>query len=241
MELMDVLSFGNAVMIEGEDDINPMAGLLSTAMPSSLAAAVVTLKHVPSVALHMMCAIDAAIMKSKFSNFTISLELVATVILYTQEDPNQSGHKFYQQLNIALRSRFWDNARPYFGFLRMLVEALRHLPSHRGIVYRGIAGVDLTKKFPIGKHVRVWEVQSVSKQRRISESFASSGNRPEQTLLIIETHGVAALGPLALYVGEEECLFLPGTAFVATKAEYVGSRAVIYLKHRAEDVTMLYK
>jgi hypothetical protein len=114
------------------------------------------------------------------------------------------------------------------------------MPRHKGFVYRGIAGLDLTSKFPIGKPVRVWEVQSVSKKKRIAEGFASQGNKAQQTLLVIETQGVAELGWLSLYPIEEECLFLPGAAFVATRVERVGVRDVIYLTHRTEDVTKIY-
>jgi hypothetical protein len=82
----------------------------------------------------------------------------------------------------------------------------------------------------------MWEVLSVSKQKHVAEGFAFNG-----TLFVIETPRVAELGNLSVYPNEEECLFLPGTAFVATKAEKAGSRAVIYLTHRADDVTKLYK
>jgi hypothetical protein len=241
MELLDVIGFGKAVAIEGEGDINPIAGLLTVTIPSSLAAAVVTLQHVPSVAPHMLCAVNTATKRSQTTKFTISHELVAAVILYTQEDSSLLGLQFYQHLNATLRARIRDNAKPYFGYLRMLVEALQRLPSHQGFVYRGIAGVDLTDIFPIGEPVRVWEVMSVSMQRRVAEGFASSGNKSQQSLLVIETQCVAVLGTLALYVGEEECLFLPGSAFMATRVERVGPRAVIHLKHRAEDITKIYR
>jgi hypothetical protein len=180
--------------------------------------------------------------RAKDPSVTLAKELIAAVLFYTHNGPGEkNGCKFYQRLNFALRSRNRDNAKPYFGFIHMLVEALGKLPRHKGVVYRGVAGIDLTDKFSIGKPVRVWEVMSVSKQKRIAEDFASVGNKDQQTLFVIETESVSVLGSLSLYPEEEECLFLPGTAFVATKAEYVGTRAVIYLTHRAEDVTVLYK
>jgi hypothetical protein len=167
------------------------------------------------------------------------------VLFYTLDDPQKTGCKFYQRLNVALRSRIRDNAKPYFGYLRMLVEALRLLPIHKDLVYRGVSGIDLIDKFPIGKPVRVWEVQSVSKKKHVAEGFASYGNKPQQTFFVIETSSVAVLGSLSLYPAEEECLFLPGTAFVATRVEKVrsvsGERILIHLTHLAEDVTKLYK
>jgi hypothetical protein len=243
MQLLDVIGFGEAIAVDDKVDLNPVAGVMTVAMPSSLAAAIAPLEHlVPSIRDHFLGVMRTVRERTKEKIFGLHPELFASVMFYTHNGPEEkNGFKFYQRLNVALRSRIRDNAKPYFGYLRMLVEALRELPSHKGLVHRGVAGIDLTDRFPIGKPVRVWEVLSVSKQRRVAEGFASFGNKPHQTLFVIETGGVAVLGSLSLFPTEEECLFLPGTAFVATKAEYVGTRAVIYLTHRAEDVTVLYK
>jgi hypothetical protein len=242
-ELLDELGFSEAVFAECEDAFNSLDGLLLAPMPSSLAVAVIPFKlRVPNTVSRMIYALEEAAARCEAGTSIVSHELLAAVLFYTHNGPGEmNGCKFYQQLNVALRSRVRGNAKPYFGYLRMLVEALSKLPSHKGLVYRGVAGIDLTDKFPIGKPVRIWEVLSASKKRQVAEGFASYGNKAQQTFFVIDTPGVAMLGSLSLYPLEEECLFLPGTAFVATKAEYVGGLAVIHLAHRAEDVTVLYK
>jgi hypothetical protein len=207
-----------------------------------LAAAVVQLRDaVPSISEGLLVAMDLVKSRRKCKTVVLHPELLAALVLYTLEDFMGTGCKFYQLLNVALRSRIFGKTKPYFEYLRMFIDALGHLPIYKGAVYRGISGFDLTGKFPIGKPVRVWEVWSVSKSRNVAESFASRDGKSQQTLCIIETQRVAELGNLSAYPSEEECLFLPGTAFVATKAERVGSRAVIYLTHRVEDVKVLYK
>jgi hypothetical protein len=242
MQLLDVIGFGEAVAIDDRVDLNPVAGALTVTRPTALSEAIAPLKQlVPSITEYLLDVMRDVQRLGSDPSVTLPKELLAAVLFYTQDDPQNTGCKFYQRLNMALRTRIRDKAKPYFGYLRMLVEALQQLPSHTGMVYRGVADIDLSKRFPVGKPVRVWEVQSVSKQKHIAEGFASLGNKTKQTLLIIEAHGVATLGPLSLYPIEEECLFLPGTAFVATKVEKVGPRAVIYLTHCAEDVTVLYQ
>jgi hypothetical protein len=247
VDLHDKISFGDAVAVDGGVSLNPVAGVLSLSVPSSLAAAVAPLREpvpsIPECLLHIMDIVDR---RSKSKATTIPPELLASLLLYSLDDLLRTGCKFYQRLNAALRTRIRDNAKPYFGYLRMLVDALGHLPSRSGTVYRGIGGIDLTDKFPIDKPVRVWEVMSVSLNKHVAENFASFGLHPTQTILVIETPSVHLFGSLSLSPAEEECLFLPGSAFVATKAERVAieggrTRAVIYLTHRPEDVTVLYK
>jgi hypothetical protein len=242
MQLLDVIGFGMALAVDNKVDLNPVAGVLAVEMPTSLTDAIAPLKQlVPSITEYLLDVMRKVQSRAKDPSVTLPKELLAAVLFYTFDDPQETGCKFYQQLNTALRSRVRDNAKPYFGYLRMLVEALSKLPSHKGLVYRGISGIDLTDKFPLGKPVRVWEVLSVSKKRHVAESFASHGSNGNQTLFVIETSNVAVLGSLSLYPDEEECMFLPGTALVATKVECNGARAVIHLTHLAEDVTALYE
>lgn len=226
-------------------DPNPVAGVLASPLLPSLGIAVADLEaHVPSVTVYLLGVLKRAYTLHKVHDLALSVEHVATVLLYTLEDTLGTRCKFYQRLNAALRSRKLDNVLPYFGYLRMLLEALRQLEKHSGVVYRGIAGFDLTDKFPIGRRVRVWEVMSVSKAEDVAEGFASHGNNAQQTLLVIETPSVPVLGHLSLFPLEQECLFAPGSAFVATRVERdaaVPGRAVIYLTHQAEELEKIYQ
>lgn len=245
-ELLDVLGFSEAVAVDGVvGDLNPVAGVMIIPPPTSLSAAIAGLKAlVPSITEYLLEVMEDARMLHATYTLAVSLELVATVLFYTLEDTKLTGCNFYSKLNVALRSRLRENAKPYFGYLRMLLEALRQLDPHEGTVYRGIAGFDLTAKFPIGQRVRVWEVQSVSKLKKEAEKFASRGNKPQQTILVIKTQGVPVLGYLSLYPGEEECLFAPGSAFVASKVEQdpaVPGRVVIHLTHQAEALEQIYQ
>ena len=176
--------------------------------------------------------------------FDVQAHGIVGVCARVVRTPHATRCRFEQRLNAALRSRKLVNVQPYFGYLRMLLEALRQLDTHSGVVYRGIAGFDLTDKFPIGRRVRVWEVMSVSKAEYVAEGFASHGNKAQQTLLVIETASVPVLGHLSLFPIEQECLFAPGSAFVATRVERdaaVPGRAVIYLTHQAEELEKIYQ
>jgi hypothetical protein len=243
MGLLDVIGFQEAIVAHDDNfDMNPVAGSLSVAMPASLADAIAPLRDlVPSIAEHHLNVVKAVREHLKDNTDSAFREQVSAILLFTHDDPKNTGCKFYQQLNVALRSRIRDKAKPFFGYLQMMSSALQRLPVYKGTVYRGIAGVDLSSKFSVDKPVRVWEVQSVSKKRGVAVTFARQGGKSPMTLLAIETSGVPELGSLSLFPDEEECLFLPGSMFVATKIEKDGSFAVIYLLHRAEDVTKFYK
>ena len=196
---------------------------------------------VPSIIVYIMQIMKDSRDMIKSHRLTLSIELVATILLYTHDDPRNTGCKFYKTLNAALRSRQRDNVKPYFGYLRMLIEALSHMEVFVGAVYRGIAGIDLSDAFPIEKRVRVWELMSVSKLKSVAEGFASYGSKPQHTVLVIETRGVRVLGHLSKYPTEQECLFLPGSAFIATRVVKEGHRTVIYLQHQEEDIEVLYR
>ena len=246
MALLDILGFEEAVALDGSGaSLNPVAGVMTEPMPPTLTIAIAGLEPlVPSITAYLLGIMQKANALHPTLGAGLSLELVATVLFYTQDDPQATRCNFYQRLNVALRSRIRDNAKPYFGYLRMLLDALRRLTMHNGVVYRGVAGIDLTAKFPIDKRVRVWEVLSASKQKRVAKLFASHGSKPQQTLLVIETQAVAYLGPLSLFPSEEECLFAPGSAFVAQRtrpSSSVPGRTVIYLTHQAEDMEQIYQ
>ena len=81
----------------------------------------------------------------------------AAISLYTHES------ELYPTLNDLLRQRDRKRLRPFFPYLRLLMDARRKLPRHVGTVWRGVKGVDLRDKYLKGSEVYWWAFSSTTK------------------------------------------------------------------------------
>jgi hypothetical protein len=71
-----------------------------------------------------------------------------SIHLYTM--PSDSGLPLFQVLNKVLRDEDRQTLKPWFPFLKLFLTALGKLPSQQMIVWRGVRGVDLRSKYPVG-------------------------------------------------------------------------------------------
>ena len=79
-------------------------------------------------------------------------------------DPNEAGAlalytfecELYKRLNGKLRERDRQQLKPFFPYLKLMIDARRKLPKHVGMVWRRVKGVDLRSKYPKGSEVYWW-------------------------------------------------------------------------------------
>jgi uracil DNA glycosylase len=100
----------------------------------------------------------------------LSADEIAAVFLYTTES------LFYRRLNAALRDPDRDKAKPFFGYLRLLLSALPKLKSYSGSLWRGVAA-DVRGQYPRGGTVTWWGVSSCTAKRSVASSFIGSSGR----------------------------------------------------------------
>ena len=85
----------------------------------------------------------------------------AAAIALTSTRPSAKILPYAQRAAAQFRSR--EALKPFFPYLRLLLQARSKLPKHTQSVWRGVRGVDLTGSFPKGKTIFWWAFNSTSK------------------------------------------------------------------------------
>lgn len=125
--------------------------------------------------------------------------LYASIMLYT-------SNAIYQDLNKCLRDQNRSKIKKYFKYLRLLFEAMDHLPKEKRTLWRGIS-VDLmdSSDYDVGKC----------------------------TLFTIESKTSTDIAQMSFFGNEKESLMAPGTQLQVTSKKRNGNVAEIHLKETA--------
>jgi uracil DNA glycosylase len=132
----------------------------------------------------------------------LSADEVGAIHLYTLESD------FYRRLNESLRDQNRSLIQPYFGLLRLILEAMRRLPGSTEPLWRGVR-VDLSRAYPKGKTITWWGVSSCTPRREVATNFL--GGRGARTLFRIRPRQAVSIRQYSAFEGEEEFLMAPGT------------------------------
>ncbi|CAF2033923.1 unnamed protein product [Rotaria magnacalcarata] len=136
----------------------------------------------------------------------------ASIYLYTMQFDGESS--LYVLLNQSLRAEKREILRPWFSFLKLFLTALYRLPSHSGIVWRGVRGVDLSSKYKIGTKFAWWGVSSCTTHVEILESDQFLGKHGQRTLFSIECVNGKSIAKHSHYKStEKEIILMPGSYF----------------------------
>lgn len=155
----------------------------------------------------------------------LSADEIAAVYLYTTES------SFYRRLNGVLRDPNRDHAKPYFGYLRLLLTALPKLAGYTGSLWRGVA-TDLRRQYPKGGTVTWWGVSSCTAKRSVAMSFM--GGIGKRTLFEVTPAQAVGIRRYSAFTGEDEYLLLPGARLMVTDvATDPGGLATIRLREEA--------
>lgn len=99
--------------------------------------------------------------------------------------------------------------KKYFSYLRLLLEAMKCMPTQKKTLWRGIA-VDLFEQYEVGKVITWWSVSSVTAEENVARNFmrSCSGNC---TLVTLDCKTAMDVSALSFYSSEAESLLAPGT------------------------------
>ncbi|MBX7193339.1 MAG: hypothetical protein K1X94_14895, partial [Sandaracinaceae bacterium] len=127
---------------------------------------------------------------------------IAAIHLYTL------GSSFYKLLNAALRATDRRDVPLYLPYLRLLLGALRKLPTTSQPLYRGVAR-DLRADYVAGKTVTWWGVSSCTPKLDIARQFLGAAGR--RVLFEVHARRAVSIRPFSAYAQEDELVLAPGT------------------------------
>jgi len=135
----------------------------------------------------------------------------ASIMIYTMEwEPYEKS--FYVILNTALRGVNREAVKPWFSYLRLVINALQKLPATDHVVYRGVK-TDLTAQYRRGDTIVWWGFSScaLSLETLMNERFL--GQSGIRTLFSIECESGKNIRSHSYYAEEDEVLLLPARQF----------------------------
>jgi hypothetical protein len=135
----------------------------------------------------------------------------ASIMLYTIEwEPYEKS--FYVVLNTALRAARREALKPWFSFLRLIINALQKLPSNHHITYRGVK-TDLTAQYRRGDTIVWWGFSSCTPSIETLDNEHLLGKSGIRTIFSIECESGKNIRSHAFYADEDEILLLPARQF----------------------------
>merc|ERR1712113_618480 len=144
----------------------------------------------------------------------MSAALYAAIMLYT-------SNAIYAQLNKALRELNRAAVKKYFLYLRLLFEAMDHLPKKKRTLWRGIP-VDLYDQYTVGSVQTWWNVSSCTADINVAKNFMK-GCGGKCTLLTVESTTACDISEITFYSNEKESLLAPGTQLKVKSANRNGN------------------
>lgn len=206
--------------VEADTGLTPISGVMQLACPATLSACGVGGASVSSSTKQ-----GEELAKKQAGNPTQKMDakFYASIMLYT-------SNAIYQDLNKCLRDENRTKIQKYFKYLRLLFEAMDHLPKEDRTLWRGIS-VDLfdSKDYEVGKSVTWWSVTSTTADMNVAKNF-TKGCGGKCTLFTIDTKTSTDISQMSFFGNEKESLLAPGTELKVLSKKRNGNVAEIHLK-----------
>jgi len=155
---------------------------------------------------------------------TLTWDQSAAIYLYTMSTP------FYFRLNDALRAENRDALEPWFGFLKLFMNALRILPSSSDTVWRAIAA-DAGSAFVENELKICWGVNSFSTAPHVVELYLTETGG---TLFAVTAIDCKDISNYSAFPKEKEVILMPGTS-VRVKSKSLNHRNSLWIVHLEEE------
>ena len=184
--------------------LGPITGVMESPLVDLMTAAEQT--GVANMDSHSFMAVEKAeALQADGQLRGLSVDEAAAIALYTAES------EFYRTLNVLLRNRSREALKPFFPYLRLLLQARSKLPKHTQSVWRGVKGVDLTGSFPKGKKIFWWAFNSTSKNVSTLLDPMFCGTSGTRTQFMIEAVSGIDIAHYSMVDSEAKVLLFPGT------------------------------
>jgi hypothetical protein len=133
----------------------------------------------------------------------------AAIMLYTMEWGDNS---LYRVINQTLRTEDRSHIKPWFSYLKLVLTALRKLPSFEGIVWRAMKN-NMSEHFIKGERGVWWSFSTATLNADVLEGGGFLGQTGGRTLFSIQCKDGKRLGSHSSFPQEEEILLLPGFCY----------------------------
>jgi hypothetical protein len=140
--------------------------------------------------------------KEKYNRHSTLLTRDESAAIYLYTMPTE----FFSNLNRALRDPSRQVLKAWLHFLKLLITALKKLPSTKAIIWRGV-NYDATSDFIDGEVYTCWYISSCSRNLDIAEKFLSKSG----TLFAIDTIDAKDISMFSVVPEEQEVILMPGT------------------------------
>lgn len=203
----------------------------------------VTLEEAVKSIVHLVTDVErmAYVAKMKAQNNRYDHLLIdesAALILYSMNwEPKEQS--FYCILNETLRSQNRSMLKPWFPFLRLILNAHARLPSKPGLcVYRGVKG-DFTAAYQQGKIITWWGLTSCTLNLSIIDKFL--GSEGPRTWFNIESTTGKEIRQHSIFPREDEVLLPPASQFmVVGHLSQPGGLQIIQLREILSKFPLIY-
>ena len=160
----------------------------------------------------------------------------ASIMLYTIEWA-QRVQSLYYILNKTLREENRELLKPWFAYLRLLIDALVQLPLFNDVVYRGVKR-NLTADYPSNTQLTWWSFSSCTSDFHALECEEFCGTNGPRTIFHIKSEYARDIRNHSYYGYENEILLLPGRYLSIKNHANLGNG--LYIIH-LEEIDPPYK
>ena len=216
--------------------LTPITGIGATPRLPLMDAAIAS--GVPDMDAHGFVAAEHGAALARNDPHGLDQDETAAISLYTHES------ELYPTLNDLLRQRDRKRLRPFFPYLRLLMDARRKLPRHVGTVWRGVKGVDLRDKYLKGSEVYWWAFSSTTKDLSTLQNPNFLGTSGVRTVFNIQVKRGVDIVRYSMFQGEAaeaEVLIFPGTKLRVVDSMDMGSGLFMVHLEEIEIPTELMK
>jgi hypothetical protein len=162
----------------------------------------------------------------------------ASIMLYTMGwEPLDEC--LYVVLNNTLRSPDrQQKLKPWYLYLRLFLNALFRLPSHRETAYRGVKS-DMSKRYIQGETVIWWGFSSCTTAVEVLQSDIFLGKTGSRTLFTIQCESAKDICKHSYYPAKNEVLLLSATQFTVTSCLDQDDLHIVHLKETRPPFPLL--
>ena len=186
--------------------LSPITGISATPRQPLMAAAMAS--GVADMDAHGFVAAEHGAAQARDDPHGLDADEAGALTLYTFES------ELYTSLNALLRQRDRQRLKPFFPYLKLMIDARRKLPRHVGVVWRGVKGVDLRTNYKKGSEVYWWAFSSTTKELSTLQNPQFLGTSGVRTVFNIQVKRGVDIVRYSIFQGEDseaEVLIYPGT------------------------------
>ena len=202
-------------------NLNIIRGIKATPKLSLMECLDFALKRVPTLHPHQDVIIQSAedgikLMMKKFKEIqTLTVDEAAAVYMYTQNTA------LYIQVNYALRVLDREAIKPFFPYIRLLLDGLHNLPLETRTVYRGVKpqsgslhDIEFFKKaYDVDTEFVWWAFTSSTGNISTLSKILFHGDEGDRIKFIITTRSAIDIRVYSAFPNEDERIIMPGTKF----------------------------